>query len=140
MNIKIEKIFLLLFIIFLFSSCVQKNQFMGYLNVSNFNTNFNLIHKLSKQCFEQQSSLFSDGILVKSKKSYNSGVITFHRYAFDIGIAEPFIILKFKNNKVDIYEGPYNVDIYGYKKLKIKTHIQRWLNGDIKCKKTKEKV
>jgi len=94
---------------------------------------FNLIYTQSKKCFERSSGAFSDGILVLAVNNDWHNRITFHKYAMDFGLAEPFIILDFKKDKIYIKEGSFGCFFTYCKELNIKPFIQNTLKGKIKC-------
>ena len=117
------------------TGCIKKPAPKGIINLNNnVDEKFNLIYKFSKKCFEKDSNLFSDGVFVKAKKSNYFGQITFHRFAFDIGLTKPFIILNFENNQIKIIEGTYECSYNGCVEFNIKSEIENWLGGNTNCK------
>ena len=127
-----RKNFFLIAILFLLVGCIREPTPKGYLNIYNQNMNkaFNLVYQQSKKCYEKDWSLFSDGIAVKA---HDGNQITFHRFAPDIGLTEPFIILDFKNNKIEVTEGTYECGLSGCKELNIKRSIRYWLQRHSDC-------
>ncbi len=132
---KLKIVLIIGFSILMLTGCIKEPTPKGTINLNNqVDEKFNLIYKLSKQCFEKDSSAFSDGILILAVQNDWHNQILFHRHAFDIGLTEPFITLNFKNNKVYITEGTYQCSYNGCIELNIKNKIKNWLRGSSSCK------
>jgi len=131
-----KQIFLILSIYFFITGCASKKpELKGYINfIGDRTSKYNLIKKLSKECYQKDATLFSDGILIKSKSNDEFDQITFHRHAFDIGVVPPFIIVTLDNNEIKVIEGTYNCDFNGCVSLDIKKQISKWLKDDTSCK------
>lgn len=124
--------FIIITILFLLTGCIKEPEPKGNIGIHNQDVNkvFNLVYKQSKKCYEKDWSLFSDGIAVKA---HNHNQITFHRFALDIGLTEPFIILNFQNNKIEVTEGTYECGFSGCMELNIKRAINYWMQGHSDC-------
>ena len=128
-----HKILLIIVLVLILNGCIKEPTLKGYINIPNHNTNkaFNLVYQQSKKCFEKDWSLFSDGVAIRA---HDNNQITFHRFAADIhGLTEPFIILNFKNDKIEIIEGTYECGFSGCKEFNIEKDIKHWLLGKTKC-------
>lgn len=113
--------------------CIKKPTPRGHVESMNFDENFSLVYQMSKQCFEKDYGLFSDGVLVKAQKNHQTGKITFHRFSIDIGLTEPFITLNFANNQIEVTEGTYECSYNGCVEFNIKNEIEHWLSGSKTC-------
>jgi hypothetical protein len=127
-------VFILTICFFIIGCAVKKPELKGYINFKgDRTTQYSIIEKFSKECYQKDATLFSDGILIKSKNNNEFGQITFHRHAFDIGVVPPFIIITIENNKIKVIEGPYNCDFSGCTTFNIKKQISRWIKGNTSC-------
>lgn len=131
---KFYKVLVVIWAIIILSGCYKEPYQRGHINLNeNISENFKLIYLYSKQCFEKKSGLFSDGVLVLPINNKWHNRITFHRYALDIGLTEPFIILDFRKNKLFIKEGSYKCSFIKCTELNIKKSILEWINGTREC-------
>jgi len=132
---KIINVILLSLGVFFLLGCEKEPTFKGNVPLSKFqDKKFNLIYNQSKKCFEKDWSAFSDGVKVVANKYNGSKEITFHRFSLDIsGLTEPFIILKFKNNQIEVIEGTYECSYNGCIEFNIKQEIENWLSGNKTC-------
>lgn len=124
---------LIVLVTFLFSGCIKEPMPKGYIQTTNINESFDLIYKMSKECFEKDAGLFSDGILIHAQNGDYTKQITFHRHAFDIGVTKPFITLNFYNNQIEVIEGTYECSYNGCVEFNIKNEILHWLSVDKTC-------
>ncbi len=128
------KMLFVVILILILNGCIKEPALKGYINIPNHDKNkaFNLIYQQSKKCFAKDWSLFSDGIAIRA---YDNNQILFQRFAPDIrGLSEPFIILNFKNNKIEVIEGTYECGFSGCEEFDIKNDIKQWLLGNTGCK------
>ena len=64
-----KQILLIITILFFIIGCaVKKPELKGYIDFKKDRTaQYNIIEKLAKKCYQKEATLFSDGIIIKSK-------------------------------------------------------------------------
>lgn len=93
-----------------------------------------------RDCWERDWSFWKDGIKIDSRMPQEPVRISASRYSPDIGVADPFFIIRVLTNsdgisEVVIEEGEYLCKMSGScYELDIAADVERWMRGDKSCR------